>query len=131
MSEEVSYTSAPHVSPFWFVDRDIGTEAHASAIINPPISLAPELATLLTPELDIKVKHGVIGLLKHLSQSPTNRPLLGEARIIQQLAACEIWSDKADMVSLVQTAAIGVAKHLCHSNGKFFTLSRCVTNKEI
>ncbi|KAK7693611.1 hypothetical protein QCA50_003180 [Cerrena zonata] len=91
-------------------------DAHASAIINPPISLAPDLAEVLSPELNIKVKHGIIGLLKHLAQSSSNRPILGEARIIQQLAASEIWSDKADMVETVQVTAIGVAKHLCHTS---------------
>lgn len=104
----------------FFVDINSIVDAHASAIINPPISLAPDLAEVLSPELNIKVKHGIIGLLKHLAQSSSNRPILGEARIIQQLAASEIWSDKADMVETVQVTAIGVAKHLCHTSSEAF-----------
>lgn len=106
------------MSQWLLLTATLFADAHAAAIIHPPISLAPELAGLLSPDIDIKVKHGVIGLLKHLAQSPSNRPLLGEARIIQQLAASGIWSDKADMVEIVQVAAIGVAKHLCHNNSK-------------
>ncbi|CAL1704860.1 unnamed protein product [Somion occarium] len=91
-------------------------ETHAAAIVNPPISLGPDLASLLAPKIDIKVKHGVLGLLKHLAQSPANRPILGKAGIIQRLASSGVWSDKADMVEIVQVSAIGVAKHLCSNN---------------
>ncbi|KAI0361987.1 hypothetical protein OH77DRAFT_1389137 [Trametes cingulata] len=91
-------------------------DAHSLAIVKPPISLAPDLAALLEPDTDIKVKHGVIGLLKHLAQSPGNRAALGEAGIIQKLASSQIWSDKADMVEIIQVAAIGVAKHMCNGD---------------
>ncbi|THG97815.1 hypothetical protein EW026_g4259 [Hermanssonia centrifuga] len=93
-------------------------DAHAAAIVNPPVALMPDLATLLEPETDIKVKHGVIGLLKHLSQTQSNRTILGNAGIMQKLATCQIWSEKADVVEIVQVAAIGVAKHMCNSNAE-------------
>ena len=94
------------------------TDAHSTAVVKPPISLAPDLAALLDPEADIKVKHGVIGLLKHLAQSQGCRAALGEAGIIQRLGASQIWSEKADMVEMVQVAAIGVAKHMCNGESE-------------
>lgn len=95
----------------------ISLEAHSTAIVKPPISLAPDLATLLEPGTDIKVKHGVVGLLKHLAQSQNNRALLGEAGVIQKLASSQVWGEKADIAELVQVSAIGVAKHMCNGNG--------------
>ena len=89
-------------------------------MLSPPIALAPDLATLLAPETDIKVKHGVIGLLKHLAQAQSNRPILGHAGIIQRLAGCGVFGEKADVVEIVQISAIGVAKHMCNSNGSYF-----------
>ncbi|RPD66031.1 hypothetical protein L226DRAFT_530170 [Lentinus tigrinus ALCF2SS1-7] len=91
-------------------------DAHSTAIVKPPISLAPDLAALLEPDADIKVKHGVIGLLKHLAQTQGCRAALGEACIIQRLGTSQIWGEKADMVEIVQVAAIGVAKHMCNGN---------------
>jgi hypothetical protein len=72
---------------------------------------------MLRPETDIKVKHGIIGLLKHLAQSPSNRAALGEAGLISRLAASGIWGEKADMAEIIQVSAIGIAKHLCSANG--------------
>lgn len=91
-------------------------DAHAAAIINPPVSLGSDLAALLAPEVDIKVKHGVTGLLKHLAQSPSNRDALGKADVLQKLALSGVWSDRGDLVQVVQVSAIGIAKHMCTSN---------------
>lgn len=85
---------------------------------NPPISILPDLSAYLAPEVDVKVKNGVIGLLKNLSVAPLNRALIGQAGILHLLASSEIWSDKFDMVELVQVAAIGIAKHICNANRK-------------
>lgn len=93
-------------------------DAHSNAIVKPPISLVPDLAALLQPDIDIKVKHGVIGLLKHLAQSQGCRAALGEAGIIQRLGTSQIWGDRADMFEIIQVAAIGVAKHMCNADGK-------------
>jgi hypothetical protein len=86
-------------------------------LLQPPISLATDLADLLQPDADLKVKHGVIGLLKHLAQATTNRPSLGKAGILRRLATSGIWGEKADMAEIIQVSAIGVAKHLCNGNG--------------
>ena len=94
------------------------SDAHSVAICSPPIALAPDLATLLEPETDLKVKHGVIALLKHLAQAQGNRAVLGKAGIIQRLAICNVFSEKADVLDIVQISAIGVAKHMCNGNGK-------------
>lgn len=88
------------------------------AITRPPICLAPDLAALLAPNLDIKVKHGIIGLLKHLSQSQGCRAALGEAGILERLATAQIWGEKTDMIEIIQISGIGVTKHMCNGNGK-------------
>ena len=94
------------------------TDAHSTAIVKPPISLAPDLAALLEPDTDIKVKQGVIGLLKHLAQTQGCRAALGEAGILQRLATSQIWGEQADVVEIVQVAAIGVAKHMCNGDSE-------------
>ena len=94
-------------------------DAHSTAICSPPIALAPELATILEPDTDIKVKHGTIALLKHLAQANSNRAVLGKAGILNKLGACNVFSTKTDMVDIVQISAIGVAKHMCNGNGRF------------
>jgi len=91
-------------------------EAHSNAVVKPPISLAPDLAKILEGNPDFKVKHGVIGLLKNLAQSTSNRAPLGQAGIIARLADCGIFEDKSDLMEIIQVSAIGVAKHLCNGN---------------
>ncbi|KAH9934795.1 uncharacterized protein B0H18DRAFT_978305 [Fomitopsis serialis] len=91
-------------------------DAHSIALVKPPVALAPNLAQLLEPLTDIKVKHGIVGLLKHLAQAQSNRAVLGEASIIERLASCQIWDEKADMAERVQVSAIGIAKYMCNAN---------------
>lgn len=91
-------------------------EAHSITMVKPPTNIASDLVPLITPETDIKVMHGVLGLLKHLSQTASNRAPLGQAGVIGRLASCQIWADKADMAEVVQVSAIGIAKHLCNGN---------------
>ncbi|KAI0306358.1 hypothetical protein B0F90DRAFT_1808081 [Multifurca ochricompacta] len=92
--------------------------AHSVTLTSPPISIAPDLAALLRPETDIKVKHGVIGLLKHLAYAAPTRAPLGEASIIKRLVGCNIFQPSSDIAEMVQVNAIGVAKHLCSGNAK-------------
>jgi hypothetical protein len=73
---------------------------------------------LLRPETDIKVKHGVIGLLKHLAYAAPARSALGEAGIIKRLVNSNVFQPTADMAEMVQVNAIGVIKHLCGGNGE-------------
>lgn len=40
----------------------ISPEVHSLAMTKPPVSLAPDLAAILSPRLDIKVMHGLLGL---------------------------------------------------------------------
>lgn len=101
------------------------TEAHSQAIVKPPISLAKHLAPLLNKDVDHKVKHGVIGLLKNLAQSPGNRISLGAAGIIPKLADSGIWAETSDFVEIVQVSAIGTSKHLCSGNGECLYLVDC------
>ena len=88
-------------------------------MVHPPISLAPDLAKILEGDPDFKVKHGVIGLLKNLAQSASNRVPLGQAGIIARLADCGILEDKSDRMEIIQVSAIGVVKHLCNGNGSY------------
>ncbi|KAF8507234.1 hypothetical protein JB92DRAFT_2735750 [Gautieria morchelliformis] len=91
-------------------------ESHCIALVQPPFSLVTELASLLDVQVDIKVKHGALSLLKHLSQSPQNRATLGEVGILERLTTSEIWFENSDMAEIVQLSAIGTAKHLCTAN---------------
>jgi len=86
--------------------------------VRPPISLGQHLAPLLSKEVDHKVKHGLLGLLKNLSQSPENRSILGEAGVITRIADSQVWAETSDFVEIVQVSAIGTSKHLCSGNGK-------------
>ncbi|KAL0580235.1 hypothetical protein V5O48_001740 [Marasmius crinis-equi] len=98
-------------------------EKNASVLLSPPHSLAKVLtsAHLLSPDSDIKVKHGVLGLLKHLAQSSfqssTVQKYLTEAETVRRISECGIWDQKADaMAEVVQVSAIGVVKHMCSAN---------------
>lgn len=100
-------------------------ETNSSALLSPPHSLAPVLSsdTFLSPTTDIKVKHGVIGLLKHLAQSSANssanRAALSESGVVQRLVNSGIWDQRGDaMAEVVQIGAIGVVKHLCNGSGE-------------
>ncbi|GLB34997.1 putative small GTPase mediated signal transduction [Lyophyllum shimeji] len=98
-------------------------EKNSTALVSPPYSLAPVLASphLLSPSTDIKVKHGVIGLLKHLAQAPPHsraiHSALGKAGVVRRIAGSGVWDEKAGaMADIVQLSAIGVVKHMCNAN---------------
>ncbi|KZO95175.1 hypothetical protein CALVIDRAFT_483060 [Calocera viscosa TUFC12733] len=92
------------------------TDAHCLALVAPPISLTPNLIMLLDRRTDIRLKHGVIGLLKNMAQAPGNRTSIGEAGTLESLAASRIWDQKWDIAETVQLSAIGVSKHLAQSH---------------
>lgn len=105
-------------------------ESHATLLLSPPHNVAPLLSSesLLSPATDLKLKHGVIGLLKHLSQSSVqsvfNRTALSNAGIIERIVASGVWDDRGNvMADIVQVNAIGVVKHLCNNNSKSSLLS--------
>ncbi|KDR81566.1 hypothetical protein GALMADRAFT_239590 [Galerina marginata CBS 339.88] len=95
----------------------------ATTLISTPYSLAPVLSSphFFSPSTDIKLKHGILGLLKHLSQfskiSPIIPTTLAEVGIIERIAASGIWDEKTDaMADVIQLNAIGVAKHMCNAS---------------
>lgn len=95
-------------------------EKNSTALLSPPHSLGPVLtsACLLSAAADIKVKHGVIGLLKHLAQASTQSTAinnaLGNAGVVARVSESGIWDEKTDaMTEIVQLGAIGVVKHMC------------------
>ncbi|KAK2466957.1 hypothetical protein APHAL10511_001215 [Amanita phalloides] len=98
-------------------------ESISVALLSPPHSLGPILVSkhLLCPSSDIKMKHGVIGLLKHIAQSKPGSPaitsILAQVNTLQQIVGSHIWDEQPDpMTSIVQLSAIGLAKHLCSSS---------------
>lgn len=101
--------------------------AHSVTLLASPVSLAPALLPLLAPSVDIKVKHGCIGLLKHLAQSPPNKAILGDAGFIEALGQSGIWNKEGDMAEVVQISAIGAVKHLSYGIGTSFLRLRCQT----
>ncbi|KAE9384511.1 hypothetical protein BT96DRAFT_1026872 [Gymnopus androsaceus JB14] len=98
-------------------------ERNATVLLWPPHSLAPVLSSrhLLSPSTDIKVKHGVLGLLKHIAQSaPLNSDIhviLGQAGLVRRICDSGVWDEKTDgMAEVLQVSAIGVVKHMCNGN---------------
>ncbi len=99
------------------------SEKHANVLLSPPHSIALVLTSphLLGPSVDIKLKHGIVGLLKHMAQSSSSPvvhdPLL-QADVLRHISQSGIWDEKADnMAEVVQLSAIGVVKHMCGANG--------------
>ncbi|KAB5594115.1 hypothetical protein CTheo_2452 [Ceratobasidium theobromae] len=86
------------------------------ALVAPSSSIVPDLVLFITPATDMKVKHGVLGLLKHLAQPAPNKTVLGDAGILEALATSGIWDSESDRAEAVQASAVGIAKHLCLSN---------------
>ncbi|KAG1827362.1 uncharacterized protein BJ212DRAFT_1311768 [Suillus subaureus] len=98
-------------------------ESHSTILLSQPHDIARLLSSdaLLAPSTDIKLKHGVIGLLKHLAQSssqmPSNRAALSAAGVIQLILKSGVWDDRSDfMLEIVQVNAIGAIKHLCNNS---------------
>lgn len=106
-------------------------ETQANALSNPPISIAPLLVPYLSPKSDMKLKHGVIGLLKHVSQTASTRSILGEARVLQALRTCRVFVDTADISVVVQMSAINLTKHLCTHNGASTSIPPDITSEFI
>lgn len=106
-------------------DHFVFAEFHATLLLSPPHNIAQLLSSesLLSPATDVKLKHGVIGLLKHLSQasvqSVSNRTALGNAGVIERIVVSGVWDDRSDvMADIVQVNAIGVVKHLCNNSSE-------------
>ena len=95
----------------------------AKALLSPPLSLAPILTSkhLIGRDTDIKIRHAVMGLLKHLAQpskgSTTVRIALTQVNVIQRIVQSGIWDEAEDlMINVVQLSAIGVVKNLCNNS---------------
>ncbi|KAJ4488004.1 hypothetical protein J3R30DRAFT_3280675 [Lentinula aciculospora] len=98
-------------------------EKNASVLLSSPHSLASVLSSqhLLSPSTDIKVKHGVLGLLKHIAQAgpPGSdiHTILGKAGLIHSICDSGVWDERTDgMAEVLQVSAIGVVKHMCNTN---------------
>ncbi|KAG8812174.1 hypothetical protein FRC18_003052 [Serendipita sp. 400] len=91
-------------------------DAYSEALLREPFNLAPQLIKFLQKDEDIKVKHSVTGLLKNLAQASSNRKILGESGVLEQLTRSGIWEKECDMAETVQVSAIGITKHLCNSD---------------
>lgn len=105
------------------------TESHCTTLVQAPVSIVSDLVSLLDVETDIKVRHGALGLLKHLAQTNATQAALSEAKVIEKLIKTEVWGEKLDMAEPVQLLAIGTAKHLCTNNGRFSRL--CYVSQQL
>jgi len=101
------------------------SEKVSTALVSSPLSLAPILSSrhFFSPGADVKLKHGILGVLKHISQSASLSPIipctLAEASIVQRINESMIWDEGVDnMAIVVQLNAIGVVKHLCSADGR-------------
>ncbi|KAF7304842.1 GTP binding [Mycena kentingensis (nom. inval.)] len=98
-------------------------EKNSTVLLTPPHSLAPVLTSphLLSPTTDIKMKHGVIGLLKHVAQSCAQslviHDALAKAEVVKCICKSGVWDEKVDeMADIVQLSAIGIVKYMCNAN---------------
>jgi len=98
-------------------------EAICDSLAQPPLSIGSTLLPFLAPNIDLKVKHGVLGLLKNLAHAQRTRATLGDAGIIEALAASRVWTRDGDFAEIVQLNAIGIAKQLCTGNRKLNILA--------
>ncbi|KAG8733429.1 hypothetical protein FRC11_006316 [Ceratobasidium sp. 423] len=94
--------------------RDL--DDYCVALVAPPSSIVPDLVPFITQSTDMKVKHGVLGLLKHLAQPVPNKMVLGDAGVLEALSTSGIWDSESDRAEAVQASAVGIAKHLCLGN---------------
>lgn len=108
----------------------------AASLLSPPHSLATILASdrFFSPSTDIKLKHGIIGLLKHLAQfsklSPVIPNSLVQVDIIGRIATSGVWDDKSNaMADVIQLNAIGVAKHMCNASGMSVYTAVCILSQ--
>jgi Rap1 GTPase-GDP dissociation stimulator 1 len=93
-------------------------ESRCVALASPPISIVPYLTGLLEPTTDIKLKHGVVGLLKNLAQAPPTRIILGEEGVVEAIVRSKIWDRLGDIADVVQLSAVGIVKHLATGNSE-------------
>ncbi|KAF7338334.1 GTP binding [Mycena venus] len=98
-------------------------EKNSRVLLSTPHSLAPFLTSphLLSPSTDIKVKHGVIGLLKHLAQSCAQSAIIHDAllraEVVKHVSRSGVWDEKTDeMADIVQVGAIGIVKYMCNAS---------------
>ncbi|KAJ6502596.1 hypothetical protein C8R45DRAFT_977130 [Mycena sanguinolenta] len=98
-------------------------EKNSTVLLSAPHSLASFLTSrhLLSPSTDIKVKHGVIGLLKHLAQSCAQSAVIHDAllraEVVKHVSRSGVWDEKTDeMADIVQVSAIGIVKYMCNAN---------------
>lgn len=94
-----------------------GLDDYCIGLVAPPSSVIPDLVPFITPAADMKLKHGVLGFLKHLAQPTPNKNVLGDAGVLEALATSNVWDRESDRAEAVQASAIGIAKHLCLNNG--------------
>jgi len=109
----------------------LNLEKNSIALLSPPHSLGPVLTSvyLSPPAADIKVSHGVIGLLKHLAQASTQSTAINialrSAGVVRRISESGIWDERTDaMAEIVQLGAIGVVKHMCSADGNSLQLTR-------
>lgn len=98
-------------------------EPQSTLLLLPPHNIAQLLSSevLLSQSTDIKLKHGAIGLLKHLSQAscncPPNRVALNIAKVVERVLSSGVLDERSDaMADVVQVNAIGIVKHLCNGS---------------
>lgn len=93
-------------------------ESRCVILAGEPMSIVPQLVSLLVPSTDIKLKHGVLGLLKNLAQTQKNQKTLGEAGTITAICRSKVLERDGDIADMVQLSAIGVVKHLATGHGE-------------
>ncbi|CDZ96875.1 Rho/Rac GTPase guanine nucleotide exchange factor smgGDS/Vimar [Phaffia rhodozyma] len=92
------------------------SDARCASLLEPSSSILPSILPLMVSTTDIKIQHGLVGLLKNLAVCDQNKSILGEAGVIEQIIQMKCLQPERDTVSSVQGGAIGVLKNLAKNN---------------
>ncbi|KAL1917464.1 uncharacterized protein VTP21DRAFT_3857 [Calcarisporiella thermophila] len=87
------------------------SDAHCIELIHKH-KILPGLLAILRETSDIRTQHAVVSLLKNLCLPNENKPVLGDAGVIQTIAPLL----ELDTVKPLQFGVVGILKHLCLNN---------------
>ncbi|KAL7411517.1 hypothetical protein BDY24DRAFT_133023 [Mrakia frigida] len=87
-------------------------ESNCIALLAPPSPLLSRILPLLSPKTDLKLQHGLVGLLKNLAIPDANKSILGSARVSELVVEMGCLDKERDNVGSVQGGAVGILKFL-------------------
>lgn len=94
-------------------------DATAIALMAEDRILRRAILTFANSEQPVLVQHAVLGLLRNLAIPASNKELMLELGIVEQLSKMRPWQEKMDIAKAVQANGVGVVKNLCRGCGEW------------